>query len=104
MSQKKPVNGSWKVRMVQPIKRFVKHPLTKLSVGLILVVTSGMEIAEDLLDGIPGINWGGHHGLMLFGIVNAISSIPELVEGLEHAMESTEPEREESFETEAPDE
>jgi hypothetical protein len=104
MSQKKLENASWKVRMVQPIKRFVKHPMTKLSVGVILVVTSGLEIAEDLLDEIPGINWGGHHGLMLFGIVNAISSIPELVEGLEHAAESTESEIESSFETEAPDE
>lgn len=81
---------SWKVRMVQPIKRFVKHPFTKLSVGMILVVTSGLEIAEDLLDEIPGMNLGGHHGLMLFGLVNAVSSIPELVEGLEHAAESTE--------------
>jgi hypothetical protein len=104
MTEKKIDSGSWKVRMVQPIKRFVKHPLTKLSVGLILVVTSGLEIAEDLLDEIPGIQLGGHHGLMLFGIVNAISSIPELVEGLEHAMESTEAEIENRFDTEAPDE
>ena len=104
MSNEKNKNASWKVRLVQPIKRFVKHPLTKLSVGLILVVTSGLEIAEDLLDEIPGISLGGHHGLMLFGIVNAISSIPELVEGLEHAAESTEAEIENAFDTESPDE
>lgn len=73
--------------------RFVKHPATKLTVGLILVFTSGTEVVEDLMDDIPGIKIGAHHGLLVLGLLNAISSIPDMVEGLEKALESSEVEQ-----------
>jgi hypothetical protein len=78
---------NWYYRL-RPMKEFIEHPLTKLTVGVILVVTSGVEIGSELLD--EGVSLGSHHGLMVLGIINALSSLPELVEGMEHAIEGTE--------------
>ncbi|MFM7591040.1 MAG: hypothetical protein ACKO85_04530, partial [Isosphaeraceae bacterium] len=75
---------------LKPIKEFIEHPLTKLTVGIILVITSAVEIGSELLDDIPGITLGSHHGLLVLGIINALSSLPDLVEGMEHAVEGTE--------------
>jgi len=69
------------------LKHFVKHPYTKLGVGLILVITSSVEIIHDLLSDLPKPGVGAHHGLLVLGIVNALSSIPELVEGLDYTLE-----------------
>lgn len=77
----------WYSRL-KPVKEFIEHPLTKLTVGVILVITSGVEIGSEILD--EGVSLGSHHGLMVLGIINALSSLPELVEGMEHAIEGTE--------------
>jgi hypothetical protein len=99
-----PVKKSSFRQFVKKLDSFVKHPRTKLFVGLILVATSAYEIGSDLLDDIPGVNIGAHHGLLILGIINALSSIPDMVEGLEHAIEGTEHLNHERLDTEAPDE
>lgn len=99
-----PVRKSAFRKFVKKLDSFVKHPRTKLFVGLILVATSAYEIGSDLLDDIPGVNIGAHHGLLILGIINALSSIPDMVEGLEHAIEGTEHLKHNTFNTEAPDE
>lgn len=73
---------------LKPLKELIENPFTKLTVGIILVITSGVEIGSELLD--EGVSLGSHHGLMVLGIINALSSLPELVEGMEHAIEGTE--------------
>lgn len=75
---------------LKPIKEFIENPWTKLSVGVILVITSAIEIGSELLDDIHGINIGAHHGMLILGIVNAFASLPDLVEGMEHTLEGTE--------------
>lgn len=72
---------------VYRLKRIIKHPYTKLGVGLILVATSTVEIVDDLMSDIPKSRVGAHHGLLVLGIVNALSAIPELVEGLDYTLE-----------------
>jgi hypothetical protein len=72
---------------VHRLKRSLKHPYTKLAVGIILVFTSTVEIVHDLTEDIPRSTIGAHHGLLILGIVNALSAIPELVEGLDYTLE-----------------
>lgn len=73
----------WVVRL----KKLLKHPYTKLAVGIILVFTSTVEIVHDLMSDIPKSKVGAHHGLLVLGIVNALSAIPELVEGLDYTLD-----------------
>lgn len=80
------VNGKRKL-WAQRLKRLLKHPYTKLGVGLILVVTSTVEIVGDLMSDIPKSRVGAHHGLLILGLVNALSAVPELVEGLDYTLE-----------------
>jgi hypothetical protein len=83
MSSDNGKKRSW----VHRLKRILKHPYTKLAVGLILVVTSTFEIVDDLMSDIPKSRVGAHHGLLILGIVNALSAVPELVEGLDYTLE-----------------
>lgn len=87
---------NWVIRL----KKLVKHPYTKLAVGIILVTTSTVEIVHDLMSDIPKSRVGAHHGLLVLGIVNALSAIPELVEGLDYTLELAS----KSDEYDAPDE
>lgn len=80
---------SFRTRFFLKLKRFVKRPSTKFAVGMILVFTSSAEVIEDLTDDVPGVKIGAHHGLLVLGILNAISSIPDLVEGLEKTIEGS---------------
>lgn len=80
---------SLKTRFFLKLKKFVKQPATKFAVGMILVFTSSAEVIEDLTDDVPGFKIGAHHGLLVLGILNAVSSIPDLVEGLEKTIESS---------------
>lgn len=74
-------------RWVLRLKKLVTHPYTKLAVGIILVTTSTVEIVHDLMSDIPKSRVGSNHGLLVLGIVNALSAIPELVEGLDYTLD-----------------
>lgn len=60
------------------IRRLVEHPVTKLLVGLTLLITAGVEAAQGISD------VGAHHGVMLLGLIHALSAVPDLLEGLSH--------------------
>lgn len=63
--------------------KFVKSPWLHLFSGLILFVTSGIEvwrtIGEDTV--------GAHHGLVVFSIVQIVKAIPEFHEAADHLSE-----------------
>lgn len=80
---------SLKWRILRGIKTIIELPITKLCVGLILIGTSSFEVIEDVMNDIPGVKIGAHHGLLMLGLINAISSLPDLVEGIEYAFKGT---------------
>ena len=69
-------------RISKGIRRCVDHPITKLSVGLVLFVTGFLEAYQAFSQDFSQFQVGAHHGIMVFGFVNMISSIPDIVEGV----------------------
>ena len=69
-------------RITQGTKRFIEHPITKLCVGLILFFSGFVEAYHSFADDYEALRVGAHHGLMLFGFVNMLASIPDVLEGV----------------------
>ena len=64
------------------IRRWADHPITKLSVGCVLFVTGFIEAYQDFYQEFSEFKVGAHHGIMVFGFVNMMSSIPDIIEGI----------------------
>lgn len=66
----------------QKLRHFVEHPATNLIVGIVLFMTGFIEAYDTFYEDITEANLGAHHGMMLFGVMNILSSIPDIIEGL----------------------
>jgi hypothetical protein len=64
------------------IRRVVNNPFANIFVALILLVTSLMEAWETLSDDISGMNFGAHHGIMLFAVFQILKTLPDLMDAL----------------------
>ena len=75
---------------LQRLKAFVKHPTTQLVTGLVMVITGLSAVREDLVNAEHSFRLGVHHGVLLFGLVQVLGSLPDLVDGLERAFGAAE--------------
>jgi hypothetical protein len=66
------------------LKRFVDHPMTKLAVGLILIVSGLIEAYDTVLDDLHRLRVRVGHGVVILGVVNVLASLPEVIDGLKH--------------------
>ena len=71
-------------KVARHIKGFVEHPVTRLVVGLILIVTSSVEAYDSFHNDLYRWRLRAHHGLLVLGFVNVLAAIPSLIEGLGH--------------------
>jgi hypothetical protein len=62
------------------LRSFVEHPMTKLIVGLVLILSGFNEAYEGFFDDIRHHRFGTRHGRIVPGFVNVLSSLPTLVE------------------------
>ena len=62
--------------MTRLITRIAHHPYLNLFSGLILLITASHEILLSLDEGIST-----HHGVAVFGAVQIIKTLPELLHG-----------------------
>lgn len=60
--------------------RIIKSPWVSLASGLILMVSSGFEVYSEIADA----KIGAHHGLLVYGFVMILRTIPDLHHGLEN--------------------
>ena len=58
------------------LKKITKNPLVNFFVATILVTTSGYECFE----AIEKFELGAHHGVLIFGFVELLKSLPEVFE------------------------
>jgi hypothetical protein len=70
-------------RLARALKRFVDHPVTKLVVGLILIVSGLIEAYDTVLDDLHRLRVRVGHGVVILGVVNVLASLPEVIEGIE---------------------
>jgi hypothetical protein len=71
-------------RIARALKRFVDHPVTKLFVGLILIVSGLIEAYDTVLDDLHRLRVRVGHGVVILGVVNVLASLPEVIEGIEN--------------------
>lgn len=76
--------------LLSRIRRFTDHPVTKLVLGLILVVSSIAEGYDTFFDDMSHLRFRAHHGLLLFALANVLAVLPDLIEGVEKAIEAYE--------------
>jgi len=62
--------------MIRLITRIAYHPYLNLFSGLVLFFTASHEILLSIDEGI-----GTHHGIAVFGAVQLIKSLPEIMHG-----------------------
>ncbi len=79
-----PADSDRLPRVSRWIKAFVDNPFTKLTVGLILIVTSSLETYYSFHDDLNHVRIRVHHGIVILGFVNVLAALPSLIEGLEH--------------------
>jgi hypothetical protein len=72
------------VRISLRLKRFVEHPTTKLVVALLLIWSGFAEAYDTLVDDLVHFRLRAGHGVILLGVINLVSSLPAVVDGLEH--------------------
>jgi hypothetical protein len=85
-------------RLLKRLKAFTTHPATQLTTGLILLISGGSEVVLDFIDAERTFFWGAHHGVALFGLLQMLGSLPEVVDGLNKSFGVIEKGREEPSE------
>lgn len=66
------------------IRRVTRHPAMNFFIGVIFMVTGGVEIWRGLGADLTAATIGAHHGVFLFGLLNVLKNIPDLFEGLKY--------------------
>jgi hypothetical protein len=70
-------------RLAHALKHFVDHPVTKLAVGLILIVSGLIEAYDTVQDDLHRLRVRVGHGVVILGVVNVLASLPEVIDGIE---------------------
>ncbi|OQY00365.1 MAG: hypothetical protein B6I26_08350 [Desulfobacteraceae bacterium 4572_130] len=65
------------------LKKITQSEYLNLISGIILLITSGYESFAE-----PSI--GAHHGILIFGIIQILRAIPEIVHGLKELEDAKE--------------
>ncbi|MCG8455422.1 MAG: hypothetical protein MI919_04005 [Holophagales bacterium] len=69
---------------MQMLRRILAHPLVDFVVSLLLIGASLAEGWETLLRDLQEFKAGVHHGVLLFGLVTFLRTLPEVWETAEH--------------------
>jgi hypothetical protein len=63
-------------------------------VGLVLFVSGCTEAFASLGDDLAHFQLRAHHGVLILGLFNMLSSLPDLIEGIERILDAREARRE----------
>ncbi len=77
-------------KQLKRLKAFVRHPVTQLVTGLVLIISGMAEVAYDFMDAEKNFRIGVHHGVLMFGLIQVIGSLPDLLEGIDRTFEAVE--------------
>ena len=68
---------------VRTLKRVVENPYINLLVGFIFLGSGIVEITSELKE-LGHVEFGLHHGAIIFALMHILKTIPEIFEGLEY--------------------
>ncbi len=66
------------------LRRISDSPYLNLFSGLVLLITSGYEIMMTVDDVLVGVR----HGILVFGLIQIVKAIPEIMRGLEEVQKA----------------
>jgi len=72
--------------------RFVRHPYTRLFVGVALALSGIAEIIAEFGQDAAAWDLGAHHGVAVFGIYKMLGATGDILDGLEVAAARAHPE------------
>lgn len=82
-------------RFFKKLRAVTEHPVTQLVTGLILLITGGAQIVSEFHDAEQSFRLGAHHGIVFYGLITALGSLPNIVDGIARFFTSIDkPERE----------
>jgi hypothetical protein len=65
------------------VRAFVDHPITRLAVAIILIISGFIEAFDTFKEDVSHLRVRIGHGIILLGFMNAFSSLPPVVDGIE---------------------
>ena len=74
---------------MRALKYALDHPLMDVAIALILIVTSLAEGWGTLRHDLVTLDAGVHHGVLIFGFVNLMRVLPNLLEAAERTIEAS---------------
>jgi len=83
--QEKHVLRRVKSSVGRGIRAVAESPVMKFTTGVVLLTSGLDEAIETLFDDISALELGAHHGVMVLGFVNLLSSLPDLLDGMSGA-------------------
>jgi hypothetical protein len=72
------------------MKAFVEHPTTRLVVALILILSGFIETYDTVREDVTHLRVRVGHGIIILGFVNAFSSLPAVIDGIERWLKAAE--------------
>lgn len=75
-------------RYLRKLKAFAEHPMTQLVTGLILLITGAAQIVSEFRDAEESFALGAHHGIAFYGLITALGSLPNVVDGIARSFTS----------------
>ena len=77
-----PVVVRYKRSLTAGIKSLAESTWIKFTTGIVLLTSGLDEAIETLFSDISALELGAHHGVMVLGFVNILSSLPDMLDGL----------------------
>ena len=77
-----PLLVRWKRSLTTGIKALAESTWLKFTTGVVLLTSGLDEAVETLFADISALELGAHHGVMVLGFVNVLSSLPDMLDGL----------------------
>ena len=81
-SRPAPLMVQWKRSLTTGIKALAESTWLKFTTGIVLLTSGLDEAVETLFADISALELGAHHGVMVLGFVNILSSLPDMLDGL----------------------
>ena len=77
-----PAVVRYKRSLTAGIKSLAESTWIKFTTGIVLLTSGLDEAIETLFSDISALELGAHHGVMVLGFVNILSSLPDMLDGL----------------------
>ena len=75
-----------KKKLVSALRKVAGNPFLNLSAGMILILTAVVEI----INSPEEAGLGAHHGVLMFGILHAVTALPEILHGVDALIKADE--------------